>query len=123
MTAPSDQRPHAISIEPASARVVVTVGDQVIADSLNALILHEGGLPDVFYIPREDVAFTQLSRTDHSTHCPFKGDASYFSIPAGGPRSGNAVWSYESPLPGVEAIRDHLAFYPDRVDRIDSQPK
>lgn len=122
MTAPSHPHAHTITIEPARARVTVTVAGQVIAESENALILHEGRLPDVVYIPRQDAVLAQLARTDHTTHCPFKGDASYFSIVAGGARSENAVWTYEAPLAGVEGIRDHLAFYPDRVDSIDIQP-
>ena len=70
------------------------------------------------YIPRADVDMSLLESTDHLTHCPYKGDASYFSIPVGGARSANAVWSYERPHAAVAVIRDHLAFYPDRVDEI-----
>jgi len=114
--------PHAISIEPSSQRVRVIVADLVIADSVNAKVLHEKGLDDVLYLPRKDVVMAELQQTDHSTHCPFKGDATYFSIPAGGERSTNAVWSYESPLPGAEAIQNYVAFYPDRVTRIETVP-
>ena len=62
---------------------------------------------------------TLLSRTDRTSYCPYKGDAGYFSIPAGGDRSTNAVWTYEAPYDAVAAIKDHLAFYPDRVDAIE----
>ncbi|MGP4846044.1 DUF427 domain-containing protein [Marinobacter sp. 1Y8] len=114
--------PHAISVESSTQRVKVIVAGLVIADSADGKVLHEKGLNDVLYLPRKDVVMTELRQTDHSTHCPFKGDATYFSIPAGGERSANAVWSYESPLPGAEAIQNHLAFYPDRVTRIETIP-
>jgi uncharacterized protein (DUF427 family) len=109
---------HPITIEPASRRVVVTVGGKTVADSTRALVLKEAAYPAVFYIPREDADMSLLQRTDHSTHCPYKGDASYYSIPSGGARSTNAVWTYESPYDAVSPIQNHLAFYPDRVDAI-----
>jgi uncharacterized protein (DUF427 family) len=112
---------HPITIEPNSRRVVVSVAGRIVADTRNALTLREASYPAVQYIPREDVDMTQLVRTDHSTYCPFKGDASYFSIPSGGERSDNAVWTYESAYPAVSAIKDHVAFYTDRVDAIDEQ--
>jgi uncharacterized protein (DUF427 family) len=113
---------HPISIQRNLARVVVSVAGPVIADSRNALTLREATYPLVAYIPREDVDFSQLERTDHATYCPFKGDCSYYSIPAGGKKSVNAVWSYEDPFPAVEQIRGRVAFYPDRVDEIAEQP-
>ena len=67
--------------------------------------------PVVYYIPRKDVRMDRLVRSSHSTHCPFKGDASYFSV-VGGPE--NAVWSYESPYDEMLAIKERLAFYPDK---------
>jgi uncharacterized protein (DUF427 family) len=94
----------------------------VIADTRNALTLREASYPPVPYIPSEDVDFSQLERTDHATYCPYKGDCSYYSIPAGGKKCVNAVWSYEEPFPAVEQIRGHVAFYPDRVDEIAEQP-
>jgi uncharacterized protein (DUF427 family) len=112
---------HPITIEPIPARVVVTVAGRVIADSRNALAMREGSYPPVQYIPRGDVDMSLLQRTAHSTYCPFKGDCSYYSIPAGGERSTNAVWSYEAPYAAVAAIKDHLAFYPDRVDSIEER--
>jgi uncharacterized protein (DUF427 family) len=113
---------HPISIQRNLARVVVSVAGRVIADSRNALTLREATYTLVAYIPREDVDFSQLERTDHATYCPFKGDCSYYSIPAGGKKSVNAVWSYEDPFPAVEQIRGRVAFYPDRVDEIAEQP-
>jgi uncharacterized protein (DUF427 family) len=113
---------HPITIEPAARRIVVKSGGRVIADSSNALILQEASYPPVYYIPRVDADMAALERTDHSTHCPYKGDASYFSISAGGDRARNAIWSYENPHSAVSQIRDHLAFYPDRVDSIEAIP-
>ncbi len=110
---------HPISIERNSGRVVVSVAGRVIADTRDALKLDEAHYPAVQYIPRKDVDMTLLSPTDHTTYCPYKGDATYFSIPLGGARSINAVWSYEAPFAAVAGIRDHLAFYPDRVDAIE----
>ena len=110
---------HPISIERNSGRVVVSVAGRVIADTRDALTLDEAHYPAVQYIPRKDVDMTLLSPTDHTTYCPYKGDATYFSIPLGGARSINAVWSYEAPFAAVAGIRDHLAFYPDRVDAIE----
>ncbi len=113
---------HPITIAPAPGRVVVTVAGRVIADSANALSLREASYPPVLYVPRRDVDMALLSRTSHATYCPYKGDCAYFSIPLGGERSVNAVWTYETPYPAVAAIKDHLAFYPDRVDAIDVRP-
>jgi uncharacterized protein (DUF427 family) len=110
---------HPISIKRSSTRVVVSVAGRVIADTLEALTLHEAHYPVVQYIPRKDVDMTLLARTDRTTYCPYKGDANYFSIPAGGERSIDAVWTYESPYAAVADIKDHLAFYPDRVDAIE----
>jgi uncharacterized protein (DUF427 family) len=113
---------HPITIAPTVARVVVTLNGRTIADSRNALTLREAAYPAVQYIPRKDVDLRQLERTDHASYCPYKGDCSYFSIPAGGARSVNAVWTYETPYEAVAAIKDHVAFYPDRVDAISLQP-
>jgi len=109
---------HPISIEHNPARIVVSVAGRVIADTRNALTLREADYPPVQYIPREDVDLSQLKRTDHATYCPFKGDCSYYSIPAGGKKSVNGVWTYENPYPAVAQIKGHVAFYPDRVDAI-----
>jgi uncharacterized protein (DUF427 family) len=107
---------HPISIDANPSRVVVTVGGKVIADTRNALTLCEASYPAVQYIPRRDVDMTALTRSEHTTYCPYKGDASYYSIPAGGERSLNAVWTYETPFEAMAQIKDHVAFYRDRVD-------
>jgi uncharacterized protein (DUF427 family) len=112
---------HPITIERNPSRVVVTVAGRIIADTRNALTLREAHYPPVFYVPRKDVDIALLERTEHSTYCPYKGDAAYFSIPSGGERAINAIWTYESPYPAVEPIREHLAFYSDRVDSIEER--
>ena len=113
---------HPISIAPHGARVVVIVAGKVVADSRKALELRESSYPPVLYIPREDADMALLERSDHATVCPYKGDCAYYSIPAGGDRSIDAVWSYEAPYDAVSAIRGHLAFYPNRVDAIEIHP-
>ncbi len=125
MTASAADRPvkipgpdHPIAIAPNPRRVVVTLGGRTIADTRRALTLREANYPPVQYIPRADVDMTLLERTDHASYCPYKGEASYFSLPSGGERSVNAVWTYEAAYPPVAAIQDHVAFYPDRVDGI-----
>lgn len=110
---------HPISISPEPGRVLVTVAGRIVADSRKALTLREASYPPVRYIPRADVDMTLLERTDHATYCPYKGDCAYYSIPAGEARSTNAVWTYERPHGAVAAIREHVAFYPDRVDSIE----
>ena len=110
---------HPITIEPSPKHVVVKVADHVIADTKNALALKEASYPAVLYVPRGDVNMALLERTDHMTYCPYKGDCSYYSIPLGGPRAVNAVWTYEAPYAAVAQIKDYVAFYPDRVDSID----
>ena len=109
---------HPITITPNPARVVVTLGGRTIADTTAALTLQEAAYPPVQYVPRKDVDMSLLQRSDHDSYCPYKGEASYFSIPLGGERSLNAIWTYETPYDAVAPIRDHLAFYPDRVDTI-----
>jgi uncharacterized protein (DUF427 family) len=99
--------------------VVVSVAGRVIADTREALTLREAHYPAVQYIPRKDVDMTLLERSAHATYCPYKGDCAYFSIPSGGERAINAVWTYEAPYDAVAAIKNHLAFYPDRVDAIE----
>jgi uncharacterized protein (DUF427 family) len=110
---------HPITVEKNPDRVVVKVAGQVIADTREALSLQEANYPAVQYIPRKDVDLTQLERTDHESYCPYKGDASYFSIIPGGEKTVNAVWTYEIPYAAVAEIQDHLAFYPDRVDSLE----
>ena len=113
---------HPVTIERNLKRVVVSIGGTVLADSRDALILREAGYAAVQYIPRKDVDMTLLERSAQATYCPYKGDCAYFSIPSGGERAVNAVWTYEAPYHAVAAIRNHLAFYPDRVDAIEERP-
>jgi len=113
---------HPITIERNPARIVISVAGRVVADTRDALTLREAHYPAVQYIPRKDVDMALLTRTDHATYCPYKGDCAYFSIPLGGDRSTNAVWTYEAPYEAVSPIKDHLAFYPDRVDAIEERP-
>ena len=110
---------HPITIMPSTKRVRITFGGQVVADTTKALSLKEASYPAVLYIPRADAKMDLLKKTDHATHCPYKGDASYFSIRASGKAAENAVWSYEQPFPAMAEIKDHLAFYPNRVDKIE----
>ena len=115
---------HQVEARPSSARVRVLSKGQVIADTREGVELHESYgegkktvAPVVYYIPRKDVRMDRLERTAHSTHCPFKGDASYFSLKGG---AENAVWSYEQPYDEMAALKDRLAFYPDKVDSIET---
>jgi uncharacterized protein (DUF427 family) len=109
---------HPITVTPTGKRVVVRLGGTVIADTTDALTLQESTYPPVQYIPRKDLDMSLLERTDNTTYCPYKGDASYFSIPMGGSRSVNAIWTYETPYDAVAQIKDHVAFYGDRIDSI-----
>jgi len=112
---------HPIVIERNSARVIVSVSGRVIADTRQALTLREGSYPAVHYVPRKDVAMDLLEPTDHTTYCPYKGGCTYFSIPVGGERSVNAVWTYEAPYAAVADIKGYVAFYPQRVDSIEER--
>ncbi len=106
---------HPITITSNPARVRVMLGDIVLADTRRALTLSEAQYPAVHYIPRADADMGLLTRSTHTTYCPFKGDCSYFDLPGEDQRYANAVWSYEAPFPAVAGIKDHLAFYADRV--------
>jgi uncharacterized protein (DUF427 family) len=129
MNAPAVTKPvkipgpdHPITIERNPKRVIVTVAGRVVADTRAALTLREANYPAVQYVPREDVDMALLARTDRVTYCPYKGDCSYFSVPAGGERAVNAVWTYENPFPAVGSIKEYVAFYPDRIDAIEERP-
>ncbi len=111
---------HCLSAEPAGARLQVTLNGEVIADSAEAIRLEEGSYPAVYYFPRKDVRMERLERSTHETYCPFKGTASYYSFKDG---AKNAVWTYEQPYDEMLAIREHLAFYPDKVDSIREKGK
>jgi uncharacterized protein (DUF427 family) len=110
---------HPIIISPAEGKVRVRVAGRIVAESARALRLEEKGYPPVYYLPRSDADMSLLVRTDHYTYCPFKGDCTYFSIPIGGSKSENAVWTYEEPYDAVANIKEYLAFYPSRVDAIE----
>jgi uncharacterized protein (DUF427 family) len=112
---------HPITVTPNPARIVVTVAGRIVADTSRALTLRESTYPAVQYIPMDDVEGSLLERTDTATYCPYKGDASYYSISVGGQRSVDAIWVYEEPYAAVAEIKNHVAFYPDRVDTIDIQ--
>ena len=106
---------HPITITANPRRLRISAGGAVIADTTHALILKEASYPAVQYIPRQDANMALLARTDRVTHCPYKGDANYFSIKADGGTLENAIWSYEAPFPAMAEISGHLAFYPDKV--------
>jgi uncharacterized protein (DUF427 family) len=112
---------HPITIEAAPHRLRVRFAGRIVADSARALLLAEASYNPVAYIPRQDVDMALLARTDRKTRCPYKGEASYYSIHVDGDGriAENAVWSYEQPLPDVAEIAGHMAFYPDRVDGIE----
>jgi uncharacterized protein (DUF427 family) len=110
-----------IEIEPNPKRVLVRFGGRVLADTTKALTLREGQLAAVQYVPRADVDMSLLVRTEHTSHCPSKGDAAYYSIHVLDHKAKNAVWTYEAAYPAVAAIENHLAFYADRVDAIEER--
>jgi uncharacterized protein (DUF427 family) len=106
---------HPITIEPGGVHVVVRSGGHVVADTTNALILREAGYPPVYYVPLADVDQTLLRPGPTITYCPYKGDASYFSVAGPDGNIQDAVWTYTEPYPAVAALAGHVAFYPDRV--------
>jgi uncharacterized protein (DUF427 family) len=106
---------HPITITANPKRVRVSVGGVVIAETAHALTLKEASYPAVQYVPRHDANMALLARTARTTHCPYKGDASYFSINANGKTLENSIWTYETPFPAMAEIAGHLAFYPDKV--------
>lgn len=110
---------HPITIEPNRKRVQVVFNGHVVADTVRALTLREASLAAVQYIPRADADMAVFARTARATYCPYKGDAAYYSLNVDGRTGENAVWTYEAPYPAVLDIKDHLAFYPSRVDRIE----
>mgnify|MGYP001560373887 CR=1 FL=1 len=111
---------HRVTMKPAGVRVQVKCNGEIIADTKDAIRLDEADYPAVYYIPRKDVKMDRLVRSNHRTHCPFKGHASYYSL-KDGPE--NAVWSYEQPYDEMTVIKERLAFYPDKVDAITAAPE
>jgi uncharacterized protein (DUF427 family) len=110
---------HPITLSPVDGTVRVTLAGKIVAESTRALRLEENGYPPVYYLPRNDADMSLLVRTEHYTYCPYKGDCTYYSIPSGGSKSENAVWTYENPFAAVADIKEYLAFYPSRVDGIE----
>ncbi|GGE55139.1 hypothetical protein GCM10007276_35160 [Agaricicola taiwanensis] len=111
---------HPITVEPVTDTIIVRIGDVILAESDNALILREASLAPVYYIPADEVALDELSASTTRTHCPYKGDASYFSTRDGSVK--DVAWSYQDPFDHMLTIKGHLAFYPDRVDAIEAVP-
>lgn len=109
---------HRIETKPAGGRVRVTFNGEVIAESREAVRMNEGDYAAVYYLPRKDVKMERLMRTTHTSYCPFKGHASYYTLSSGGRTAENAVWSYETPYDEMGVIKELLAFYPDKVDSI-----
>jgi len=109
---------HPITVQPTQGRVTVRWNGQIIADTTRALTLEEAGFASVQYIPLEDVEASLLEPSPHVTYCPYKGDATYFTLKASGQRTLNAVWTYKEPFEAVAPIAGYLAFYPDRVQQI-----
>ena len=106
---------HPITVEPSHERVRVTAGDTVIADTTRALALQESTYPVAYYVPIDDVDQSVLRRTDTETYCPYKGDATYYSVVAAAGEIDDAIWEYQQPYDAVAPIQGHVAFYPDRV--------
>ena len=106
---------HPITITQNPKRLRVLADGVVIAETTRALTLKEASYPAVQYVPREDANMRLLQRTERVTHCPYKGDANYFSIVSNGKTLDNAIWTYETPFPAMTEITGHLAFYPDKV--------
>ena len=115
-----DASGHRIDFHDEPGRLTVVVGDTVITETDRAIVLMETGIPPVLYVPREDVAQEFLEKTAHQTHCPFKGDASYWTIRVGDRELQNAIWSYESPIEAAAPIKGHMAFYSNMVDRYEA---
>ena len=113
---------HPITIQKNPDRIVVKFGGRVIVDTTSALTLQKSTYPATQYIPRADVDFSVLEASDQTTYCPYKGDAGYFSIRVGDQFAENAIWTYEAPHDSVPEIKDHVAFYVNRVDSFEQTP-
>ncbi len=107
---------HPITVEPTGRRVVVTLGERIVADTTEALTLTEASYPGIQYVPLGDVDAALLERSEHTTYCPYKGDAGYYSLVADGETHSDSVWTYEQPYDAVAEIAGHVAFYPNVVD-------
>ena len=114
---------HTITTEPIDGLVTARWGGEVVAESGAALLLRETGLPPVTYFPIDDVRMDLLHRTEHHTRCPFKGEASYWSIEVGDRRSEDIAWAYEDPLPARADLKGRIAFYADRLEALDTSSR
>ncbi len=112
----TSDNPHALVIKPHPGRVAVIFAGRTVVDTDRALDLVEGSMRPVLYVPRQDADMSAFVPTERHTHCPFKGEASYFTLKVDGREAQNAVWTYETPLPAAAAIAGHLAFYPDGIE-------
>lgn len=106
---------HRLFLDPFPRRIRAFLGGELVLDSIRAMLLHESNLMVVLYVPRDDV-LAKLTPTEHTTHCPFKGDASYWDVEAGGQRANNAVWGYLEPQPEASWLDGYVAFYWDAMD-------
>jgi len=113
---------HPISIAPHPGRLRVSWNGKTVADTTDALLLLEASYPGVRYIPRNDVDMTLLTKSQHRTRCPYKGEANYFSLSNDGKTAENAIWSYEAPLPVASQIAGYLAFDPKFVEFMENNP-
>ena len=111
---------HEVTTARFAGRVIVTAGGETVADSKDAVVLHETGYDPVFYVPVSDVRMDLLKPSDHATRCPHKGKARYWTIKAGGEAMENAAWAYDTPFDSVAEIAGMVAFYPDKVDAIEA---
>jgi uncharacterized protein (DUF427 family) len=109
---------HRVDLVAVDNRVVVEFNGETLADSTEAVRVDETGYPAVYYLPRHAVRMDLLHPSDHHTHCPYKGDASYFSIDVDGKQAENAVWYYEEPIAAVHGLKGLVAFYPEKIDGI-----
>ncbi|HXU80069.1 MAG TPA: DUF427 domain-containing protein [Polyangia bacterium] len=109
---------HPITVEPAPGRVTVQVAGTPVADTSSALALQEANYPVVYYVPLADVRSEVLKPSDHTTYCPYKGDASYYSLATPNGEVADAVWYYAEPYSAVAEIAGHVAFYANKVDII-----
>ena len=114
---------HPITATANPNRIRVTVGGQVVAETTWGISVREAFYPRVLYVPMADVDQSLIQKTEHTSYCPYKGEASYYSIPIGGAKSRNAMWTYENPRPPVAVLQHYVAFDPRKVDSIEEFPE